>query len=99
MTVYLDTDFKCHVTDDGTMTAYETSFFDGKCTAFIEGYRIVPAGESWTRPDGVTFHGEMIAPWKDYRSLEAYQEQYETMQAEMLDMQTALGVLEVTPDG
>lgn len=99
MTVYLDTDFKCHVTNDGTMTAYETSFFDGKCDAFIEGYRIVPTGASWTRPDGVAFHGEMIAPWKDYRILEAYQEQYEAMQAEMLDMQTALGVLEVTPDG
>lgn len=98
-TVYIDSDFKCHTVNDGTMAAVETSFFDGKCDAFIEGYRYIPTGRSWTRPDGVTFHGEMIAPWKDYRILVAYQEQYEAMQAELLDMQTALTTLGVTVDG
>ena len=37
-TIYIDSDFKCHVTDDGTMTAVETDFFDGKCEQFVEGY-------------------------------------------------------------
>lgn len=76
-TIYIDSDFKCHVTDDGTMKAVETSFFDGKCDAFIEGYRYVPAGESWTRSDDVVFTGEMIAPWKDYSELDAAQRTYE----------------------
>lgn len=79
--VYLDSEFKCHVSNDGAMTAVETDFFDGMCDAFIEGYRFVPAGETWTRSDGVTFTGEMIAPWKLYRELAAAQTQYETDQA------------------
>lgn len=82
-TIYIDSDFKCHVSDDGTMTAVETDAFDGKCDDYIEGFRFVPQGESWTRSDGVVFHGEMIAPWEDYHNLQAYQQQYETMMAEM----------------
>ena len=61
-TIYIDSDFKCHVTDDDAMTNLETDAFDGKCDAFIEGYRFVPAGAVWTRSDGAVFHGEMIAP-------------------------------------
>ena len=76
-TIYIDSDFKCHLADDGTMTAVETDFFDGKCDAFIEGYRFVPSGESWTREDGVVFNGEMISPWKDYNELDAAQREYE----------------------
>lgn len=66
MTIYLDSDFVCHLENDGTMTAVETDVFDGKCAAFIEGYRFIPTGKSWTRKDGVVFHGEMIAPAKNY---------------------------------
>ena len=80
--VYLDSDFKCHVTNDGTMKAAETDFFDGKCATFIEGYRFVPAGESWTRSDGTVFHGEMIAPFNPYDQLAAAQAQYEADMAE-----------------
>ncbi len=76
-TIYLDSEFKCHVADDGTMTAVETDFFDGKCDFFIEGYRIVPSGESWTRSDGVVFYGEMVSPWKPYSELDAAQREYE----------------------
>ena len=82
-TVYLDDDFKCHLEDNGTMKAFETDFFGGKCNAFVEGYRIVPDGESWTREDGVVFRGEMISPWKNYSELEAAQEQYERNMAEL----------------
>lgn len=84
-TIYLDSEFKCHITNDGNMTAVETDFFDGKCDTFVEGYRFVPAGESWTRPDGVVFHGEMIAPFKPYSELAAAQRQYEADQAELLE--------------
>lgn len=75
--IYIDSDFICHTADDGTMTAVETDFFDGKCDTFIEGYRFVPDGETWTRSDGVAFHGEMISPWKDYAELDNAQREYE----------------------
>lgn len=76
-TVYLDSNFKCHTSDDGTMMAIETDFFDDKCDAFIEGYRFVPNGESWEREDGRIFYGEMISPWKDYAQLDSAQRDYE----------------------
>jgi hypothetical protein len=78
MKLYVDSEYRCHTTNpDGTLREIETDFFDGKCDAFIEGYRFVPAGESWTRFDGVIFHGEMIAPWKPYSELDAAQREYE----------------------
>ena len=89
--VYIDSDFKCHTSNDGTLTPVETDFFDGKCDAFLEGYRYIPAGDSWTRSDGVVFHGEMIAPWKPYSELDAAQRQYER---ELLaDAENALAIL------
>ena len=97
MKIYIDKDYKCYAADDGTMTAVETDFFDGKCKEFIEGYRYVPSGESWTREDGVEFRGEMIAPWKDSRELDGYQRIHE--QEVMADMQNALSVLGVNVDG
>ena len=83
MKIYIDSEFKCHVANDDTMIAVDTNFFDGKCSAYIEGYRFVPEGETWTRSDGVTFRGEMIAPFVDYNILAAYQKQYEETLAEM----------------
>ena len=99
-TIYLDSDFKCHVSNlDGVFREAETEFFDGKCDAFIKGYRFVPAGESWTRSDGVVFTGEMIAPWKDYSELDSAQREYERNQiaeyeAALSEIETALGVTE-----
>lgn len=82
-TIYIDSEFKCHTSNDGTMTAIETDSFDGKCDTYIEGYRFVPEGESWTRSDGVVFHGEMVAPWKPYAELAAAQAQYDRDMAEL----------------
>ena len=98
-TIYIDSDFKCHISDNGTMKAVEIDFFDGKCDSFVGGYRYVPEGESWTREDGVVFNGEMITPWKNHNILSAYQEQYEAMLSEIQDMQNALNTLGVTVDG
>ena len=77
MKIYIDSDFKCHATDIGNLREVETAFFDGKCNAFIEGYRYIPEGESWTRSDGVVFYGEMISAWKNYHELDAAQREYE----------------------
>lgn len=82
MKIYLDKDFKCHTKENSRkVQSVETNVFDGKCTAFIEGHRFVPAGQSWTREDGVVFSGEMVAPFKDSRLLEMVQNMYEQIQA------------------
>lgn len=69
MKIYLDSEFRCHLSDDGTMREVETDAFDGKGSAYIEGYRYVPSGEMWTRADGVQFRGLMVAPAKDYNRI------------------------------
>lgn len=99
MTIFIDKDFKCFVSNSEEMTAVETAIFDGKCKAFIEGHRYIPEGSMWTREDGVVFSGEMIAPFVDVAILMAYQEQYEAMLAEQQDMQTALETLGVNVNG
>ena len=76
-TIYIDSDYKCHVADGGNMAAMETDFFDGKCDAFIEGYRLVPEGKPFVRSDGAVFQGLMIAPWRPYRELDKHQREYE----------------------
>lgn len=93
MTIYIDNNFKCHLENNGTMREVETDFFEGKCRQFVEGYRFVPAGETWVREDGLEFTGEMIAPWKNYDMLVSLQEQYEEMLAERADMQAALDAI------
>ena len=76
-TIYMDSEFRCHVAGDGRRKAVETDFFDGKCDAFVEGYRFVPAGESWTREDGEVFTGCMIAPWEDFARLDEAQRSFD----------------------
>lgn len=82
--IYIDADFKCHTSKmEGTKEA-ETDFFDGKCNEYIEGYRFVPSGESWTREDGAVFNGEMIAPWKNFDELHIAQCEHELAEYEAL---------------
>lgn len=89
MTIYIDSDYKCHITTADGLTAVETDYFNGKCAAYIEGYRVVPAGQTWTRPDGVVFQGEMVSPWKPWWELDAAQRAYEQEQLESLSAQNA----------
>ena len=89
--VYIDTDYKCHVTDDGTMIAVENEFFNNKCQTFVEGHRYVPNGEQWTRDDSTVFQGEMITAWKPYDELDAAQREYERQL--LTDAENALAIL------
>ncbi len=82
MDVFIDSDFKCHTSNTGMMREVQTDFFDGKCPAFIEGYRFIPHGERWTREDGTVFEGQMITPWKPYEELDRAQREYERELAE-----------------
>lgn len=94
-TVYIDSDFKCHTTNpDGVYRSVETDFFTGKCASFIEGYRYVPAGESWTRSDGVVFHGEMIAPCKDYDIISTAQALFEELDPSISEKDERIAALE-----
>ena len=93
MKIYIDSECKCHVSNDGTMREFDVPFFDGKCEAFIEGYRYVPKDETWTRADGVEFRGEMIAPWKNYTELHIAQLEYD-----LADADAALAILGVNVD-
>ena len=95
--IYLDSDFKCHISGDDTMTAVETAAFDGKCDAYIEGYRFVPSGKTWVREDGAVFAGEMVAPWKPWQELDKAQREYERQlvaeyEAALQEIEEALGV-------
>lgn len=102
MLIYIDNDYKCHVTNDGTMTAVETDAFDDKCANLIESYRYVPAGETWTREGGKEFTG-MVAPWRGIHQYDGEQQQYlvdklAAARAESADMRAALSVLGVTDE-
>lgn len=96
MTIYIDNDYKCHTSPGEGLTAVETDAFNGKCRRYIEGYRFVPAGESWTRSDGAVFTGDMVAPWRDYELLAELQSLYEEEQAKQAEMEAALEVLGVS---
>lgn len=101
MTIYIDNDFRCHISYADNLIPVETDAFEGKCQRFIEGYRYIPAGQIWTREDGVVFSGEMITPAEDSRILEAAQAAYEEAIAQeakkSADMKAALDVLGVSP--
>ena len=79
-TVYVDSEFKCHVTDDGTMTAVEDPFFNDKCDTLIEGY-------CYKVEDDVIY----IYPWKDLKELDAAQRAYE--RERLADAENALAIL------
>lgn len=87
--IYIDKEYKCYVSPGPGLTAVETDFFDGKCDAYIEGYRFVPSGQTWTRSDGVKFAGEMVSPWKDWNELDAAQREYEREQYQALVAENA----------
>lgn len=89
MTIYIDADYKCYTATADGLTAVDTNYFDGKCQAYIEGYRFVPSGQTWTRPDGVVFEGEMVCPWRPWRELDSAQRAYEQEQLESLSAQNA----------
>ena len=84
-TIYIDSENKCHTVNDGTMTAVETDFFDGKCDTFVEGYCYV-----------IKENGYAIFPWQSYCELDAAQRKYEL--ALIADMRQALETLGVTVD-
>ena len=96
MTIYIDSDYKCHVSAAEGRRAIETEVFAGKCEEWIESFRYVPAGETWMREDGAMFTN-MVSPWKELREAYIAQEAYMTAQnaqyeAALTEIEAALGV-------
>ncbi len=80
MKIFIDKENKCHVTNDGTMSeTLAPAILNGKCPAFIEGYKFIPKG---TREiDGVVYGTGEVYPWRDYELLAEFQVIYEEEQA------------------
>lgn len=92
MKLYIDADYKMHTAAGDGLTAIETDVFDGKCAAYIEGFRYVPPGGTWTREDGTAIPNGMLAPWKNIQVLEAAQRAYE--QNLIMQYEAALSAIE-----
>ena len=89
MTIYIDKDFRCFAEPGEGMEAVQTGFFDGKAPGYIEGYRFIPAGRSWTSEDGTVYLGEAAFPVTDWEALDKIQRVYEREQHEALTAQNA----------
>ncbi len=87
-TIFLDPEFKCHLTNDGTMLEVQTDVFDIYTSKAVECFRFVPKGHTWIGADGRERHGEFIQAFRSGEVITAYQEQYEAdaaqLEAEML---------------
>lgn len=99
MKIYIDSDYKCHATPADGLTAVETDFFDGKAPGYIDGYRFIPAGHSWTGEDGTVYRGEAAFPVTDWEALDKIQrvyerERYETLTAQNAEYEAALSEIE-----
>lgn len=85
MNIYIDKECKCHVTNpNGTYTGIEApERFEGKCPAYIEGFRVRPNGFTYVNNDGEVFgpNGESVSPWRDLALLNEFQNQYEAQLA------------------
>lgn len=70
MIIYIDKNNKCHTSNDGTMTAFETDRFNGKCQTYIEGYCCE-----------ITSNSVAYYPHRDPALLDEFQRQYEAQLA------------------
>ena len=95
-TIYLDSNFMCHIINDGTMTEIQTDMFDDLCNNSIELMRYIPQNEMWVRPNGRIIYGLFIQA-TDSEKINAYQIQWQSDQEQMEDMQNALEILGVNP--
>ncbi len=85
-TIYVDSLYHCHRTNDGTMTAIETDFFIGKCDTWVEGF-VCDDSEGYRKK----------YPWKPMTELEAAQRTYERQllaeyEKALAEIEAALGV-------
>ena len=90
-TYYLDSDFRVHLDDGKGRIPWndEHGFFDEKCRAYVEGFRVIPDGMTWTASDGTQYTGFMISACVDYATLDKAQAE----QSGMRNAMDAAGVM------
>ena len=79
-TIYVDNEYHCHVSNNGTMKVIETNFFDGKCDEYVEGH-------CYDDSNGYV----SVYACKPYSGLDATQRQYEKQL--LSETQEALSIL------
>lgn len=67
MTIYIDSEYRCHLENADGRTAIETDVFDEKCKGYIEGYKYIPISD-----DG----GYIMTPAVPYNTIKVCQTQY-----------------------
>ena len=90
-TIFLDSEYMCHLTNDGTRMEVQTEVLDHLCDNAIELMRYIPEGKTWVHPKGFTVYGEFVQA-TDSAKIDAYQRQ-----AYIEDMENALALLGVNP--
>ena len=94
MNIFIDENCKCHVSNpNGTYTGIELpKQLEGKCSAYVEGFRVRPNGFTYVREDGKVFgpDGESVSPWRNLALLDEFQAQYEEAEAAQLEELGAL---------
>lgn len=90
MKIYIDDNYRCHLTNAKGYRAFNVPYFNGKSPIVIEGYRYVPSYETWTREDGTQFKGEMISPAVDSLKLDLMQEGYDVRDVEATEELAAI---------
>lgn len=88
-TIYIDSDFMCHLENAEGRTEVETDVFDGIVDAAIPYYRYIPQGEEWTDSKGRVLHGLFIQA-TDSNAIDRI-----VQAAYINDMQNALSILGV----
>lgn len=79
--IYLDSDYVCHLMDDGSRRLIQTEALDSIDDWHIPYYRYIPEGESWTRWDGEVFTGPMLAPARKIDDKDVAQQVLDTIKS------------------
>lgn len=88
-TIYIDSNYMCHLENAQGRTPIETDAFDGIVDAAIPYYRYIPQGEEWTDSKGRVLHGLFIQA-TDSNAIDRI-----VQAAYINDMQNALSILGV----
>lgn len=80
----------CHISED---EGYEIPELEGKCKAYIEGFKYIPAG---TEYKGRLYRGSALFPYVNVETLESAQAEYERLTAMYEDACAGLEKVGVT---